>query len=696
MRRRPVVAAAALAAAALAACGNDHGKPPGDGSGSDNTPFTGCSADAASYVRAAFLALDGHRPRSQAEVDVYVDLYQAAAAKGLDPKDTVARAIMGRPEFAERWVDVVMDGIRVQRVDIQGEAHCWGFADRAGAADPALATAIRTQRSTASGDGRPWTMLDLARSSLQLDDLSPILRGQLFSMVSNPIPAANVGQVEAELARRADFGQTFDAGFLHRDLVCLACHNSEHSVTQSDDPATNRFWPVPGLPEKAVYGMSTGIAEDQAHAAFRVDGFVGVQGGHWHPWGWDASCGEFAPPSSVGDDPAGVAGKLASVTGMRSTVVDVEGSLARGFDALRGQAPPIGADNAIADPDVALAWLVTLKLTEDVWKQVTGTSLTIANYYPRNQASRDLLYSLATKLTQSGFSLRALLVAITETDYFNRLPPEAACGSSPYTYPAVYDPWVIADPDPAKHGNGPGDAVTAVDARTLVSAVNAALEWGPPPAASRFPDYGEPGCEDSSCAELQGACNAFGQCCTSYHAGCQQGGLLPQVELPFERGIGMFLRNSEAGFRGLDFQARLVWEDRYGACGRPAWVQSDFLDRVVAAGAADSTATAGDVVSAIKDRLVGEPAIAAGAEHDALAAIVGPLEGPASAVTVAQARQVCAALLESPQFLLQGIAGHGGDRPRLTPADAGYDAVCAEVAPRVPGASCTGGKLALN
>jgi len=44
--------------------------------------------------------------------------------------------------------------------------------------------------------------------------------------------------------------------------------------------------------------------------------------------------------------------------------------------------------------------------------KVTGTHLTIANYFPRNQASSDLLYALAKTYTQSGYSLKSLLVAI--------------------------------------------------------------------------------------------------------------------------------------------------------------------------------------------------------------------------------------------------------------------------------------------
>jgi hypothetical protein len=692
--RAVVVGVCAAALGGCSACGSDHGDQ-SDG-GVDAPTFDQCKGDAASFVRQAFLALDGRRPKSQAEVDAYVDLYTQAEAASLDPKDTVARAIMGRPEFAERWVDVVMDAMHVQRYDIQTEVACWDKGMRS--TDASLATAVRDQPATATVAGGAWTMIDLARSALVLDDLSPIYRAQMFSMVSHPIPAANVGRVEAELSRRADFGATFDSAFLHRDVVCLGCHNSERSVTDNDDPALDRFWPVIGLAERALYGNSMGVAEERAHAAFRVDNFVGVNGQHARPWGWSASCGEFVPPAQVGTDVAGVDAKLASVTGQRATVYDLEAALGRGFAALRGHAPVLATDGSIADPDTALAWLVVLKITEDTWKQATGTSLTIANYFPRNQAASDLLTSLATTFTTSGFSLKALLVAIVASDYFDRKPAELGCGASPYTYPNVYDPWVIADPDPAKRHNGPGDAVTAVDPRTLVTATNLALDWTAPPAASRFPDYGE-GCDDLQCSQLSSYCLGAGQCCDSYQAACQMNGVLPAIEVPFQRGVGMFLRNSERGFRGLDFQARLVWENRYGACTKPKWVTSDFVDKLVAAGAADASAKVSDVVLALKDRLIGEPSLPDQAEMTALAAIVGALDGPASGVTPATARQVCGALVESPQFLLQGIAGHGGERPKLTPMEAGYDAVCGELAMRGAAGhtvTCDGGKLTLH
>ncbi len=681
----------ALLATFVIACGGDDSTNPGDDTA--DATFDQCDGDPASFVRQAFLALDGRRPKSQAEVDVYVDLYNAAVERGDDPVDVTARAIMSRPEFGEHWVDALMDAMHVQRLDVQTEASCWDDPDRA-TPTAALAQAVRDKPATMSADGQSFTMLDLARSALVLDDVTPLYRGQLFSMVSHPIPAANVGRVDAELARREDFGSTFDASFIHRDTVCLGCHNSEGSVTDSDDPALDRHWPVPGNAERAVYGIPNGIPNDRAHGAFRVDGFV--DDGTTRPWGWDRQCGEFRAPTTVGDDPAGVDTKLASVTGARATVFDLEQSLARGFAQLRANGAPSGD---LGDPDTALAWLVTLKITEDVYTQVTGTRLTIANYFPRNEAARDLLYGLASKFASSGFSLKTLLVAIVASDYFNRLPAEAACGANPYIYPRVFDPWTLSDADPLRQGNGPGDAVTAIDARTLLSATVAALDWDPPPSATRFPDYGEPGCEDGTCSELGGACGS-GFCCATFEAACQNGGVLPADELPFLRGIGLFLRNSERGFRGLDFQARLAWENRNGVCGKPAWVSQDFIDRLASAGAADTTATARDLVAALKDRLIGEPVIAEGAETDAVTAVVGSLDAPASGVTVDALRQVCGALSGSPQFLLQGIAGRGGDRPKLTPADAGYDAVCADLAATGIGVTgrvvtCGGGKVAL-
>ena len=123
-------------------CEGDHDNLDAGIDGNGGNTFDQCGGDPASFARQAFLALDGRRPRSQAEVDVYVDLYKAAEAIGDDPKDTVARAIMSRPEFTERWVEVVMDALHVQRTDIQSEEGCWADPLRA-TVTPALAMAVR-------------------------------------------------------------------------------------------------------------------------------------------------------------------------------------------------------------------------------------------------------------------------------------------------------------------------------------------------------------------------------------------------------------------------------------------------------------------------------------------------------------------------------------------------------------------------
>jgi len=688
---RTFLTASSVALALLAgceACGNDSNNATDAGTdGPHDNTFDQCGGDPASFARQSFLSLTGRRPKSTAEVNVYADLYTAAEGLGDNPKDVVARAIMQRPEFAERWTNIVMDALHVQRLDIQSEADCWDQTARTGDPTAALAAAVRDKAASASADGATFTMLDLARSALVLDDLTPIYRAQLFSLVSHPIPAANVPPIAAELARREDFGSTFDASYLHRDTVCLGCHNSEASVTDSDDPDHDRHWPVPGLAEKAIWGESVGVAPERSHAAFRVDNFV--DSGSSRPWGWSSRCGTFAAPSAIGDDIAGIDGKLASATGKRSTVYDLEAALSRGFAALRGTGVP--NDAALADPDTALAWLVTLKITEDVWREATGTSLTIANYFPRNEAASKELYRLATAFARSGFSLKALLSAIVSGDYYNRLAPEAGCGPSPYTYPAVFDPWVTAEADEERRKNGPGDAVQAIDARTLVTATAGALDWTAPPLLSRFPDHGENCVNTTTCSRLMQLCSGSNQCCDSAMA-CQMGGYIPYDELGFQRAVGMFLRNSERGFRGIDFQARLSWEDRYGACAKPPWMQvagaKDFIDNLAAAAAQDPTLTVADAVIALKDRLIGEPFIGEGAEADALVAIMGPLDGPGGNANPGSLRRVCAALLGSPQFLLQGMAGKGGDVPKLTPAAASYDAVCAELAAKgtgVPG-----------
>ncbi len=696
---RLITSIAALAVAVMPACSGCGNDADDDGPGPDST-FDQCASDPPAFVRDATLAILGRRPASQREVDAYVALYeQVAAARDADlttddPRAVVARALLARPEKIERWSVHFMDALRVARIEDQAQDSCYGDARRT-TVDGIIAGYLRDTAATGTGTGEPFTMLDVVRSSIALDDVTPIYRGHLFALVSRPIVAANVPDVEAELARREDFGAVFDAAYLNRDIVCLGCHNSQGAVTDRDDPALDRHWPLAGLVDGAIYGLATGIEPSRAHAPFRYDGFVLDRNGRT-PWGMATSCGRFTAPATVGDDPAQIDGHFATLTGRRLTAFDLDAALARGIAAIRGVGLTVDSEGGVADPDAAFAYMVATSAVEGVWREVVGTPLTIANYFPRNQAQRDQLQALTDGFVRSGFSLDELLVAIVTSDYFSRLPPAAGCGANPYTYPALYDPWVIDDADPVRHGNGPGDSVAAVSPRTLLSSAYAGLEWSTP-VNEQFPTS-EDGCDQLSCGELAQYCN-LSFCCETYAVTCQgQPPTLDPDELPFQRAIGVFLKNGERGFRGLDFQARLAWEDRFGACAKPMNVTgADLVDRAIAAGAANPDATVGDLIAIVKDRLVGEPIDTTAGEPGAIEALIGqPLTAPAAALTAAALRRFCGVVMSSPQFVLGGVAGRGGPPPVLTLPGDGFDDACARIAlAAVPGWSvaCTASAL---
>ncbi len=602
------------------------------------TPFTECDSEPTAYIRDAFLAITGRRPHGQAEIEVYHQLWTKAEEQGLDPRATVSTALTNAPEFASRWESVLMDAVRVQRINVQNMERCWGTAGIP-TVTPEIARRIRDSKaSTESAANNAANMLDVTRSALALDDLSTVYRAQLFNLVSLPPGTANASAQAAELAQRADLGATFDSAWLRRDTVCLGCHNSQASVTDNDDPLLDRHWPVAGLPENQVYG--TTIERDagtRAHGVFRVAGFVGF--GNNTPWGLSQDCGTFldstAIPSPIGDDIANIDTKLGSINGKRTTVYDLDEALKNGFDRLRGVGPTL-VDGAIVDPDEALAWLVTLSMVEEVWREIVGGSLTIANGFPRNATSSELLSSLATELAKSNYSLKHLVAKITTTDFFSRRAPEAGCGT-PYSYPAVYDPWTTSEQDPDKRGNGPGDAVAWLAPRSMAIAASGAL-WHGTTLIQPFPNEFDPD------------------------------------DVGFQRSVGIYLRNSEPGFRGLSFQARLAWEDRFASCSKPDGTP-DFIDELISGAASQPAATAADLVLAVKDRIINEPVIQTG-EALLLETLLGPLTATASSVDPVALRHYCGVLLASPQFTLSGLPGRDGDVPLLTPAGAQTTAVC--------------------
>ncbi|HEY4220442.1 MAG TPA: hypothetical protein VGO62_03850, partial [Myxococcota bacterium] len=385
------------------------------------------------------------------------------------------------------------------------------------------------------------------------------------------------------------------------------------------------------------------------------------------PWGADAVCGVFNP--NVPDDPAGVDGHLASVRGTRETVVQLEAALHRGVDSLARKGLVVHADNRVDGPDEALAYLVAAHVVDGVWREVIGSPLTIATHFPRNEASRDLLQQLTDDFVAQHSSLRTVLVDVVTSPYFNLQAPEEGCGEA-YPLPAVFDPWVRTEVDPAMQNNSVADGVHVLSGRTLLRAAYAALDW-PHPDNEAFPegngDFDQTCLDFPDCASLNQECDTNQHCCAEQEElGCApSASALSEIDL--QRGLGVFHGFSEKGFRGVDFQVRLTWESRFGRCQKPSGVDHDFIDGLID-DATSKDATIADATSALKERLVGESHI-----DDDERAVLEQLDGSIGrGVTAVDAqanlRAVCGALLSTPQFQLAGLPPKSGAATSLSPS----------------------------
>lgn len=720
---------AAIAGAAGSGEGGDS--TPGEGSqggeggeaggGSELTAWYSCQSSDQAFVRRAILGVLGRRAFSQAEVNVYTQIMQQIdVADGLSDEEKLAKpeaelrhsrkvvleALFKQPEYAKHWADLYRDYIRVQRIEELANKDC--FASPLSEDPVAAAAYVRDQPASAPGTGNtPFNMYDVIAGSMALDDMTPIYTANLFAMLSKTYLGANALPAALELTRRRDFGAWFDASYLHRDTVCLNCHNSEFSVTQSADPKTNRHFPLPALLEKSLFGESTGPKTfggyeggDREHAPLRYYGFVNscsdeqhtqeqaemefynpgcatkdepihycsteavcesdfVKKGRAKPWGWAESCGRYLSAEQVPSDIAGVEAKFGTVTGLRSSPWGLADSLRAGFEKIRGKGLGVDPDTGeVADPDQAFAYLVAMTVSENVWLEIVGTPLTIPTRFPRNAAARDQLAFLANTFVRSGFSNQKLLEAVFASPYLNLAAPSEGCGDA-FTAPAVFDPWVIADQDPVKRKNSAADAVVSLTTRTASSALYAALGWARPDVVA-FPDT------------------------YTLQDGDPQGDLI-RSERQFQSEVGFYLKSSEPGFRGFDFQARLGWENRFATCSKlPGEEAPDFVDQLVASVSSAGKGTARDLVLALKDRMIGQASIDEAKEKPALEAVLGStLDADASTVPdLAPAlRKVCGVVASSAQFLLMGIPPADGSAvPKLTPSAASYASVCAGVA----------------
>ncbi|HEY4222381.1 MAG TPA: hypothetical protein VGO62_13595, partial [Myxococcota bacterium] len=274
--------ALALTVAALAACGKPATTTAGAHHPSTAIPTANCDAGDAAWVSQATLAILGRRPLSQAEIDAGAQAI--AAVDGIDGAGAGRRAyalsLTNDKSYVDRWEQHVMDALFVSRTGVQSLADCYDARDRSDDDGGALAQFVRDTgaQDGASNDGA-FTYRDLLRSSLQLDDLSPIYRAHLFAMLTTPNQCGNVDPVAQELATRDEVGAVFDAAYIDRDAVCLQCHNADFSVTDRPDPKEDRFWPLPGSLDAAVFGDEATVDNKIADAVFRTTDFLGAGDG---------------------------------------------------------------------------------------------------------------------------------------------------------------------------------------------------------------------------------------------------------------------------------------------------------------------------------------------------------------------------------------------------------------------------------
>lgn len=221
----------------------------------------GDAGDAA-WVQRASLFVQGRRVLDLGELEV---LTSAVAQVG---REEVARAMSATPEARARWSDFLYDHLFVNRVDARANEECFG--DRHLDDGPDLALHIDANGVDAAF-GAPWSMADLLASSLEADRLGPLFRANLFHGLPWGIQPLNLAEGQSF---RRDLGEIFTSRYLGRNLVCLPCHNSEVSVTGSDDPANDRTWELPGHLERALFGASEGRDPEDLHTLFRRRGVV--------------------------------------------------------------------------------------------------------------------------------------------------------------------------------------------------------------------------------------------------------------------------------------------------------------------------------------------------------------------------------------------------------------------------------------
>ena len=632
---------------------DDGGEPTPPGPGADEE----CDAGDQAWVKRAIPLIQGRKPEGMREVLLLVGMIEQLDKLGVDGRAVVARGLASGDLYIGRWKQFLWEQLRINRIEVKSNFKCYSVANGPNAG-PELAAFIRDNDAEGSDFGQAFTMADVLESSLRLDDMSPLYRADMFARMARPLGGANISEEEFEVNARSNFGEIFESAYLGRRSSCLECHNSEESVTYNPDPLKNHFWAIPGKFERAIYGDAKGRPEAELYAAFRVTGFLTDQG--TRAWGM-SSCGSFDPGG--GGDILDDVGYLGGELPPGQNLFDIDPLFKSGFAALAGDGLKL-EDNLEVAPDQALAYLTATNLVNNVWREVMGYPLTLAHNFPRNEKQREILQTLTQTFIAEDYSLRALVTEIALHPYFNADAPDACGASTAFLMKPVFDPFAITDADPNHRGNSVGDRVQRFSAWVLVESAARSMWWSLPVR--------------------------------------QVAGNQDFPALDFLRDQGVFLKDAQNGFNGVDFNGLLSWENRLAAgsspklggdctgplgqgCAEYEWIELMLVQAFTA------NATVREVAAAIKDRLIAEPAIDGEVELQAIAAVMQldpnlRMKDSDPNTLEAAARRFAGLILNTPQFMLSGVPSRDqdpADLPAFTAPGTDTTALCNYLAPLI-------------
>ncbi|MFT5430605.1 MAG: hypothetical protein ACI9OJ_001281 [Myxococcota bacterium] len=589
-----------------------------------------CAVSDSAWVTRAILAIRGRRPLGIREVEVWTDLVESSG------REAAVRAMVQTPQARARLTEIILDLLSVNRFGERVNDACAQRELPDVTSD--LAAHVKAVQPRGMAFGSRWTFTDLVHSALVLDDLSPVFLAGLFAQHGSRVIDAD--DPDDDIAFRQLYASIFERSYLNRRMDCLRCHNSEYAVVET-------HFPLPGHVERAIFGDSAGRADADLNVFFRVPGVLSMEfipdatdldfwrfGKGESPWGMSEACGQFVAPDAIKADPFGSNGYLVREFGPTASIWDLEGLLRAGFTALDGRALPVDDATGDVPGEQALAWMVSMRIAEGFWQTLTGHPLTTPNFFPRNPDQRDLLLHLTETFVGAGYSTTELLVAILTHPYFlPASPSECAPDDNAYRLPAIFDPWVDMNEVEDLRLNSAGDLVTRIEPRLLLTAASSALEWSEPDLLALLGDAveGEEGEEPEGVARLA----------------------------MLQTNLGLFVSDSEIGFRGSNFSETLAYEEAFGACRAP-WEESpppaDFIDRLVQAG---QDRPFEDLVGVLKDRLLTDADLSDPEERALLEALSGTQLSAVSGTlddADGSLRRVCAAFLAAPQFVLDGVA----------------------------------------